>query len=103
MSFMIRGEAQRHLDEMNCALGSASNSNLQVNYPLYSHESSVQSSTKPSMKNQGALSVGGHWQSSYPPKLNFVYQRPNKPGELSISTSWVILRYREDGFLMELV
>ncbi|KAK0579146.1 hypothetical protein LWI29_021775 [Acer saccharum] len=53
-----RGEARRHLDEMKRALGSASSSNLQANYSPYS-QSSVESSTKHSLKNQGAISVGG--------------------------------------------
>ncbi|KAL5774597.1 hypothetical protein ACOSP7_012154 [Xanthoceras sorbifolium] len=76
-----REEAQRHLDEMKHALGSASNSNLQTNYSPYSHESFVESFARPSLKNQRALAVGGgHWQSSYPPptQLNYGYQRPNQ-------------------------
>ncbi|KAJ4703369.1 heterogeneous nuclear ribonucleoprotein U-like protein 1 [Melia azedarach] len=64
-----RGEAQRHLDELKRALGSASNPNIQSNYSPYS--------------------VGSeHWQSSYPPsqQLNYGYQMPNQA--LLIKLQW---------------
>lgn len=50
-----RGEAQRHLDEMKRALGSASNSNILTNQSSSFHETSVHSSTRPSLEYRGSL------------------------------------------------
>lgn len=50
-----RGEAQRHLDELKRALGSASNPNIQSNYSPYSGKNSVESFARPSLKNKEPL------------------------------------------------
>lgn len=90
MNFLIREEAQRHLDEMKGALGSVSTPNLQANYSPYTHENFLRSLCTPPLNNQEPLSVGGglsprvncvgHWQSTYPPpqQVNYGYQMPNQ-------------------------
>lgn len=74
-----RGEAQKCLEEMKRALGTASHLNLKSNFSPYSQESSLQSYNSSSLQNQGAPSVPDERSLSYHPPLppqNYHYQRP---------------------------
>lgn len=82
-----RGESQRYLDEMKCALASNANVNPKSVSP-YSQESSLQSYNSSQGQNQETVSgyfprgsvSSGHWESSYPPQpqLNYHYQMPGQ-------------------------